>query len=124
MARYIKVNPKVAEYLHLTSDRNKVTDGNYLLWQADMLAFGKLSELPDILQKIGGISLQAHEAREEQDGTVVRKLPTATDSQFVIGNTSSDTSSEMSTTDKGSDNESETAKTDEDTATEEKEVQK
>lgn len=86
MARYIKVNPKVAEYLHLTTDRNKVADGNYLLWQADMLAFGRLSELPEILTKIGGISLQAHEAREEQDGTVTRKLPTPEDPQFVMGN--------------------------------------
>lgn len=84
MARYIKVNPKVAEYLHLENDRNKVTDGNYLLWQADMLAFGRLSELPEILIKIGGLSLQAHEAREEQDGTVVRKLPVATDPRFIV----------------------------------------
>lgn len=87
MARYIKVNPKVAEYLHLTNDRNKVTDGNYLLWQADMLAFGRLSELPEILMKIGGLSLQAHEAREEQDGTVTRELPTPEDPQFVMSNT-------------------------------------
>lgn len=87
MARYIKVNPKVAEYLHLTNDRNKVADGNYLLWQADMLAFGRLSELPEILMKIGGLSLQAHEAREEQDGTVIRELPTPEDSQFVMSNT-------------------------------------
>lgn len=87
MARYIKVNPKVAEYLHLTNDRNKVTDGNYLLWQADMLAFGRLSELPEILMKIGGLSLQAHEAREEQDGTVIRKLPIPEDPQFVMSNT-------------------------------------
>lgn len=84
MARYIKVNPKVAEYLHLTNDRNKVTDGNYLLWQADMLAFGKLTELPQILEQIGGLALQAHEAREEQDGTKVRKLPVATDPRFIV----------------------------------------
>lgn len=87
MARYIKVNPKVAEYLHLTEDRNKVADGNYLLWQADMLAFDRLSELPEILVKIGGLSLQAHEAREEQDGTVTRELPTPEDSRFVMSNT-------------------------------------
>lgn len=84
MARYIKANGKVAEYLKLQNDRNKVTDGNYLLWQADMLAFGRLTELPQILEQIGGLALQAHEAREEQDGTVVRKLPIATDPRFVV----------------------------------------
>ena len=87
MARYIKANGKVAEYLKLQNDRNKVTDGNYLLWQADMLAFGRLTELPQILEQIGGLALQAHEAREEQDGTVVRKLPIATDPRFVVEET-------------------------------------
>lgn len=84
MARYIKANPKVAKYLHLENDRNQVKDGNYLLWQADMLAFGRLTELPETLEKIGGIALKAYEARQEQDGTVSRELPTATDSRFVV----------------------------------------
>lgn len=84
MARYIKANPKVAEYLRLEKDRNKVKDGNYLLWQADILPFGRLTKLPHILEQIGGIALQAHEARQEQDGTVCRELPTATDSRFVV----------------------------------------
>ena len=83
MARYIKVNPKVARHLRLEKDRNQVADGNYLLWQADMLAFGRLTEMPSILAQIGGLSLQAHEAREEQDGTVLRKLPIATDPRFA-----------------------------------------
>lgn len=84
MARYIKANPKVAKFLHLENDRNTVKDGNYLLWQADMLAFGLLIDLPIILEQIGGIALQAHEAREEQDGTVNRPLPVATDPRFVM----------------------------------------
>lgn len=84
MARYIKANPLVAKFLHVENDRNRVTDGNYLLWQADILAFGKLIDLPQILEKIGAIALMAHEARQEQDGTVVRELPTATDPRFVV----------------------------------------
>lgn len=84
MARYIKANPKVAQFLRVENDRNQVSDGNYLLWQADMLAFGTLVDLPLILQQIGGISLMAHEARQEQDGTVLRELPTATDPRFVV----------------------------------------
>lgn len=84
MARYIKANPKVAKYLHLENDRNTVKDGNYLLWQADMLAFGRLTQLSEILTQIGGLALQAYEARQEQDGTVCRELPTATDPRFII----------------------------------------
>lgn len=84
MARYIKANQKVVQYLHLENDRNQVKDGNYLLWQADMLAFGRLTDLPQILKQIGGIALAAYEARQEQDGTVTRELPTATDERFVI----------------------------------------
>lgn len=55
-----------------------------MLWQADMLAFGRLTELPQILEQIGGIALAAHEARQEQDGIVCRELPTATDDRFVV----------------------------------------
>ena len=84
MARYIKANPKVAQFLRVENDRNRVKDGNYLLWQADILPLGRLTELPQILEQIGGIVLMAHEARQEQDGTVVRELPTATDPRFVI----------------------------------------
>ncbi len=84
MARYIKVNPKVAEHLHLENDRLQVKDGNYILWQGDMLAFGPLPLLDDTLKQIGGIALLPHEAREEQDGTNNRELPTATDERFVI----------------------------------------
>ena len=84
MARYIKANPKVAKFLNLVSDRNTVKDGNYLLWQSDMLKFGPLTQLADTLVQIGGIALLAHEAREEQDGTVTRPLPQATDERFVM----------------------------------------
>ena len=84
MARYIKVNPKVAQFLRVENDRNQVKDGNYLLWQADILPLGRLTDLPQILEQIGGIALMAHEARQEQDGTVLRELPTATDPRFVV----------------------------------------
>lgn len=82
MARYIKANPLVAQYLQLEDERNKVSDGNYLLWQNDMLKFGPLIQLNDILVKIGGIALMPHEARSEQDGTICRPLPRATDARF------------------------------------------
>ena len=84
MARYIKANHKVAQFLRVENERNRVKDGNYLLWQADILPLGRLTDLPQILEQIGGIALMAHEARQEQDGTVVRELPTATDPRFVV----------------------------------------
>ena len=84
MARYIKANPKVAAYLHLENDRLKLKDGNYILWQGDMTAFGPLPMLNDTLTKIGGIALMPHEAKQEQDGTVVRPLPVATDERFMM----------------------------------------
>ena len=84
MARYIKANPKVVNYLHLENDRNKLKDGNYILWLQDMMAFGPLPHLADTLQRIGAIALLPHEAREEQYGTTMRPLPVATDPKFVI----------------------------------------
>ena len=84
MARYIKANPKVAVFLRVENERNTVKDGNYLLWQADMLKFGPLTQLNETLAQIGGIALMAHEAREEQDGIVTRPLPRATDPRFIM----------------------------------------
>ena len=82
MARYIKAHPLAARYLQLENERNTVSDGNYLFWQNDMLKFGPLTQLNDILVKIGGIALMPHEARSEQDGTICRPLPMATDARF------------------------------------------
>lgn len=84
MARYIKANRKVVTYLHLENDRNKLQDGNYILWLQDMIAFGPLPRLADTLERIGAIALLPHEAREEQYGINLRPLPTATDPEFVI----------------------------------------
>lgn len=84
MARYIKANPLVAKHLNLQNDRNTVKDGNYILWQADMLAFGPLIRLPETLAAIGAIALMPHEAREEQDGIQLRPLPEATDPRFIM----------------------------------------
>ena len=108
MARYIKANRKVAEFLHLESDRNTVSDGNYLLWQADMLAFGPLTQLSETLVQIGGIALLAHEAKEEQDGTVCRPLPVPADPRFIIepvndpeGETTEETAGDQSESETG-----------------------
>lgn len=84
MARYIKANPKVAAYLHLENDRLKLKDGNYILWQGDMTAFGPLPMLNETLTQIGGIALMPHEAKQEQDGAYNRPLPVATDERFIM----------------------------------------
>lgn len=91
MAHYIKANPKVASHLGLQSDRLQVADGNYILWQADMLAFGPLTRLSETLTAIGAIALMPHEARQEQDGTVLRPLPVATDPRFAVVEESTET---------------------------------
>ena len=105
MARYIKANPKVAAYLHLENDRLKLKDGNYILWQGDMTAFGPLPMLNDTLTKIGGIALMPHEAKQEQDGTVVRPLPVATDERFIMGTVTEQPDDNTNTTDEQQDGE-------------------
>lgn len=103
MARYIKANPKVAKYLHLENDRLQLKDGNYILWQGDMTAFGPLPMLNDTLAQIGGIALMPHEAKQEQDGTVTRPLPVATDERFVMDeNENQPSDPEPQTEDEGS----------------------
>jgi hypothetical protein len=96
MARYIKVSRKVAEYLGLTDVRNKLKDGNYLLWQADMLKFGPLSDIMATLSKIGGVLLTPEQAKSEQDGKLSASLPTATDEQFQTAEVSDNIPTEAS----------------------------
>ena len=108
MARYIKANPKVAAYLHLENDRLKLKDGNYILWQGDMTAFGPLPMLNDTLTKIGGIALMPHEAKQEQDGTVVRPLPVAADERFIMETVTEHHKEATNTTDEQQDGEGNT----------------
>ena len=108
MARYIKANPKVAAYLHLENDRLKLKDGNYILWQGDMTSFAPLPMLSDTLTKIGGIALMPHEAKQEQDGTVVRPLPVATDERFMMENLAEQPEDDALATDEQQDGESNT----------------
>lgn len=84
MALYVKANRKVAEFLNLKNKRYNTNDGNYILWQADMEAFNPLYMIQETASQIGAIILQPSEARQEQDGIVLRKLPVATDDRFVI----------------------------------------
>lgn len=81
---YIKVNEKVARHLHLEGVRYRLADGNYLLWQDDMRAFGLLSDMRRNIAAIGGVLLTPAEARQEQRGERVRELPAATDERFVV----------------------------------------
>lgn len=118
MARYIKANPLVARYLQLENDRNIVSDGNYLFWQNDMLKFGPLTQLNDILVKIGGIALMPHEARSEQDGTICRPLPTATDARFqqpIKANVNDAIVGDNTNTEQGADGEGENSENSEST---------
>ena len=84
MEKYIKANKKVAEFLHLQTIRNAVKDGHYLLWIMDVQPFGNMEDLPNILQQIGGLLLSGSEAKEEQDGTVTRKLASPLDKRFIM----------------------------------------
>lgn len=104
MEMYIKANPKVAKFLHLDTIRNAVKDGNYLLWVMDIQQFGSLANMQGILQQIGAISLTGKEARQEQDGTVTRKLPVATDKRFVLDTETKDSSESSTEQTTGSDN--------------------
>lgn len=119
MAKYIKANSLVARYLSLENSRTKLSDNNYILWQNDMMRFGSLTKLNEILTRIGGIALAPHEAKEEQDGIVLRPLPYATDPRFQQPTTSSSSSAaedDISATDgSSSDTEETTGKEGEET---------
>lgn len=84
MERYVKVNRKVAEFLHLENDRTQFKDGNFLLWMQDIMVFGSLINFNQILAQIGAVALDGDSAKQEQDGECTHLLPVATDERFFI----------------------------------------
>lgn len=102
MERYVKVNRKVAEFLHLENDRTQFKDGNFLLWMQDIMVFGSLINFQGILAQIGAVALDGDAAREEQDGKCTHLLPVATDERFIIGETPAENTEESETEDQES----------------------
>lgn len=94
MAFYVKANQKVAEFLKLTDDRWKLSDGNYLLWMNDMLAFGRLSDIADIVKRIGAVVLEPWQAKLETDGKLCVPVPTAEDERFYVDPTTEEPTDE------------------------------
>lgn len=84
MAYYIKVNRKVFDFLSLPNRPMQLPDGNYLLWQADMLAFAPIHMLMETCAAIGAVALTPSQAAAEQRGLLVTPLPVATDPRFII----------------------------------------
>lgn len=102
MERYVKVNRKVAEFLHLEKDRTMFADGCFLLWMQDIMVFGSLINFQGILAQIGAVALDGDAAREEQDGKCTHLLPVATDERFIIEETPEENTKDGETEDQES----------------------
>lgn len=101
MAKYIKANKKVTEYLHLEKIRYQFADGNYLLWQNDFSVFGSMLNFSEYLKMTGSVLITSYEAKAEQEGGTPIQLPKPTDSRFIeetVSSTVSETES-VGTTD-------------------------
>lgn len=84
MSYYIKVNKKVRDFLSLPNRPTQLPDGNFLLWQADMLAFGPVYRLMETCASIGAVALTPAQAAQEQRGIITTTLPVATDPRFIM----------------------------------------
>lgn len=71
---YIKAPKKVAELVGQDGNRSVLPDGNFVLWERDLLSL-----LPYDLEALGCIALSAEEIREEQTGGEPHALPEPTD---------------------------------------------
>ena len=90
MIYYYKVNEAVVRKLGLTEVRKRLQDGNYIIWFLDMksLMIELGSESFDELKaQVGALSLTPLEAKQEQDGKVLRNMPEPTLPEFVMNAT-------------------------------------
>lgn len=84
---YYKANPKVAEDLQVTALRRKLDDGNYILWFADMIELAKRLGVwgeDTVATMVGAVPLTPIQAKEEQDGKILRELPVPTVEKYVM----------------------------------------
>lgn len=81
--QYIKAPKELAIHLGLKYSRPQFPDGNYLLWDRDLMRFGNSSTFPQLIPALGCTILTASEVREEQDGGEPNKLPVATDERVL-----------------------------------------
>ncbi|MDE6754510.1 MAG: hypothetical protein K2J82_07850 [Muribaculaceae bacterium] len=71
---YIKAPEKVARLCGQAQNRGQLPDGNYILWERDLLRLQ-----PYDLDALGCLGMTAAEVREEQAGGEPRELPEPTD---------------------------------------------
>lgn len=69
---YIKAPASVAADLQLTAVRNRLPDGSYLLWQADL---GPAYQMRQRALQLGCLLLTPEQARDEQQGRACAELP-------------------------------------------------
>lgn len=100
MPYYVKCSPQVAADLGLTADRNRLPDGNYLLWQADL---GPAHSLKREAARLGCLLLTTEQARAEQRGGTPVPLPCQTPQE----GTPTDTAAPEVTPDNGTEAEEE-----------------
>lgn len=87
MPYYIKARKKVAEAAGLDGKRLRLADGNYMLWQNDLLLVSPrpLWEMEQTCVEIGALMLTPTEARAEQDckdPSLCRPLPEAAEAKW------------------------------------------
>jgi len=90
MIYYYKVNEAVVRKLGLTEVRKRLQDGNYIIWFLDMKSL--MMELgsdsfDELKAQVGALSLTPLEAKQEQDGKVLRNMPEPTLPEFVMNAT-------------------------------------
>lgn len=82
--RYIKANKEVVKILRLENLRPLLPDGNYLIWDRDLLVLGSSDSFGELIPALGCRELTAQEVRAEQEGGEPADLPEPTDPRIAV----------------------------------------
>lgn len=75
---YIKAPKAVAKLVGQAENRSMTPDGNYILWERDLLSL-----LPYDLEALGCVAMSAAEITAEQAGAEPRELPEPRDPRIA-----------------------------------------
>ncbi len=81
--RYIKARRETARFLNLTELRQVFPDGNFLIWDRDIMRICSPAELDERLASFGCREVSVAEARAEFNGEIVTELPDITDTRIL-----------------------------------------
>lgn len=81
---YVKITPKAAAVLGILQHLSRLADGNVICMNNHLLPLGRMADLDQHVEAVGGVRMTQLQALNETKGTTTTPLPEPTDARFIM----------------------------------------